>query len=249
MVGLSRVEAVMHRTAGAGAPPFTPASLSDLLWWHDGDLSTKTTSGTNYTQWDDLSGNARHWVQATTTLAPNTGRTINGIIALDFDGTEFMMMSIGGGITTVAHIFAVLVVDVVAASDYIHEAGAFSGNTGWWLRQGAANAFTLQLADDAIAVDTLNASGNVFVVGTSFRIEARFSGAGTMGVRVAAGTEATATATNGGCLNPQIPSLFAHSSGVNLQDGAIAFSCAYSTIKAGTDLTNLRTYINTRFGT
>ena len=56
------------------------------------------------------------------------------------------------------------------------------------------------------------------------------------------------TAVNGGCDNPQTPSLFAASPGNGASDGAIAFSCAYSSIKSGADLTSFRSYINPRLG-
>ena len=247
MPGLTRVEAAMH---GSAAAAFDPSSLSNLLWWHDGTLSAKTTSGSNYTQWNDLSGNARHWAQANTALAPNTGRTINGIIALDFDGTEYMVMATGAGITTTAHIFTVCVIDTVAANDYLYEAGA-SGASGWWIRQSSsAGRYILRVAPDAVLFNSLDSgTGNVFTAGVALRIEARFAGAGTMGLRFAAGTEVTQTAPNGGCVAPELPSLMAFSSGANPTDGAVAFSCAYSSIKTGTDLTDLRSYINTRFGT
>lgn len=247
MPGLARVEAAMH---GGAAAAFSPASLSDLLWWHDGTLSPKTTSGSNYTQWDDMSGLAHHWSQTNVALAPNTGRTINGITAMDFDGTEVMNMINGSGINTVAHIFDVLVIDVNTSGRYIHEAGLVPQD-GWWLRQTTTSRMQLQLQNipSDPDVDLLTtAVANAFTVGTPFRLEVRFAGTGTMGVRIANATETTQAAANGGCASPQNPSLFGNSDGTNLSDGAIAFSCAYSSIKTGTDLTDLRSYINTRFG-
>lgn len=49
-----------YRFGGGGGGGWTPADLPNLRAWYDVDLSPHTLSGSNVTQWDDLSGNAIH---------------------------------------------------------------------------------------------------------------------------------------------------------------------------------------------
>lgn len=230
---------------------FAPSDLSGLLWWHDGDLSNKTISGSNYTQWNDLSGNGRHWTRADTALAPNTGRTINGIVAMDFDGTESMTMGTGHGITSTAHIFGVVIFDTYANLDRYLEAGALSdGDAGFNVRMAsAANQLALRLEDAVLGRDTLNSgAGNTFTPGSAHLLEIAFDGAGTYSITID-GTTTSATASNGGAdVTGEDLNLFGGAAAQGASDGAVAALCAYSSIKSGADLTDLRSYFNTRFG-
>lgn len=70
------------------APPPTPDDISGLEGWYDADDSASLTlSGSDVTQWDDLSGNGRHLegVEGTPTLvsAGLNGRDIIRFAALD----------------------------------------------------------------------------------------------------------------------------------------------------------------------
>ena len=62
------------------------------LWLDAADTSTITASGGDVSQWDDKSGNASNFTQATGANQPKTGtRTINSKNVLDFNGsTDFM---------------------------------------------------------------------------------------------------------------------------------------------------------------
>ena len=67
-----------------------PSFIPDLVARYDAaDLSSISLSGSDVTQWSDVSGNARHATQSTSTFRPKSGtRTINGLNAIDFDGTD-----------------------------------------------------------------------------------------------------------------------------------------------------------------
>lgn len=91
----TKLNAIGNRRSGAAA--WTPAALgSSLALWLDAeDSSTITLNGSNVSQWNDKSGNARHVAQATAANQPTFQSTgFNGRPTLNFDGTDdFMTMS------------------------------------------------------------------------------------------------------------------------------------------------------------
>ena len=81
-----------HGHASVMAKPFTPLSLSPLLWLDASDTTTITSSSGSVSQWNDKSGNGRHATQATSTYQPTTGaNTKNGLTIIDFNGTSAFM--------------------------------------------------------------------------------------------------------------------------------------------------------------
>jgi len=85
---------IVSQAGAGGAPPepeFVPSDISGLRLWLDAaDENTVTDVGAGaVSQWDDKSGNAFHVTQATPGARPKTGtRTINGLNAIEFDGTD-----------------------------------------------------------------------------------------------------------------------------------------------------------------
>src|SRR4051794_12522331 len=76
----------------AGWTPATPANLWG--WWDASNAGSIVSAATLVSQWNDLSGNARHLVQATGANKPITGtRTINSKNALDFTPVQFMTVA------------------------------------------------------------------------------------------------------------------------------------------------------------
>jgi hypothetical protein len=83
--------------SAAGAGIQFPSVIPNLVARYDAmDLSSITLSGSDVTQWNDLSGNARHATQTTSANRPKSGtRTINGYNALDFDGSNDYLLNNG----------------------------------------------------------------------------------------------------------------------------------------------------------
>jgi len=75
-----------RKILGAG---FLPSNISNLEAWYESDQGI-TLNGSDVSQWDDLSGNANHLVQATAADQPfyNTTPTPE---KLDFDGVSELM--------------------------------------------------------------------------------------------------------------------------------------------------------------
>lgn len=70
---------------------WTPADIQSILslWCDAADEDTITASAGAVSKWSDKSGNGNHLVQATGSQQPTTAsRTIGGLNALDFDGTD-----------------------------------------------------------------------------------------------------------------------------------------------------------------
>ena len=112
-------------TPGAGAsPPWTPASLSPALWLDASSLGSLTINGSNQiSQWNDLSGNARHVSQGSLSLMPtlsgssvvfnggqSLGRSSYDITGLnDLSGAQFsrVLPTPGNGPSAVPYLFPI----------------------------------------------------------------------------------------------------------------------------------------------
>lgn len=68
------------------AGPWSPLSLPNLVAWYDASNAASITASSGaVSQWNDLSGNGLHLVQATGARQPTTGvDTINGLNAINF---------------------------------------------------------------------------------------------------------------------------------------------------------------------
>lgn len=78
--------------SAAGA--WSPLDLSGLALWLDASDAGSFTysSGTLVSQWNDLSGNAKHATQSTASYQPSRNSTLNGLDTVHFDGTDNHML-------------------------------------------------------------------------------------------------------------------------------------------------------------
>lgn len=105
-------------------------ALNLSLWLDAADAATIVHSSGAVSQWSDKSGNGHHLTQATSTRRPVTAsRTINGINALTFDGTDDRLSRTGSfGFGSGDNIlFSVSLLDVTGASRWIFHGGALYG--------------------------------------------------------------------------------------------------------------------------
>lgn len=77
--------------SGRFTSSFTPASLSPDAWYDASDAASITSSGGLVTQWNDLSGNARHGTAAAAARPTTGSATMNGLNVLVFDGNATVL--------------------------------------------------------------------------------------------------------------------------------------------------------------
>jgi hypothetical protein len=106
---------------------FNPRNISGLAAWYDASATSSVTlTGGFVSQWSDLSGNGLHLTQSTEANRPST-TTVNGLQAVDFDGTnDHLFTSTQANARTV---FNVHVVDVANVAQTIYHTQSGSGLT------------------------------------------------------------------------------------------------------------------------
>ena len=103
---------------------FDPSSLTHTARFDSTDVNDFTLNGVDISQWDDLSGNGNHLVQASASLQPFYNTVTN---AVDFDGVdEYLRTSLfSSAISQPYTIFVVAQADDIASNQSI-----FDGVTG-----------------------------------------------------------------------------------------------------------------------
>jgi hypothetical protein len=87
-----------------------PSLISTALWLDAADSSTVTTVSGGVSQWNDKSGNARHFSQSTTANRPTVNATaINGKPAIVFDGTNDSLAAASPVVPTTHSLFLLFV--------------------------------------------------------------------------------------------------------------------------------------------
>jgi hypothetical protein len=130
----------------------------DLAWFHDADASGFTLSGSQVAQWDDLSGNSRHWTQISadkpTRTVDESGRTI-----IQFDGVNDFL-ELAGPPPALEPFSVSLVYRVRDRSDFagivtaVPPAGA-DHSFFWTFRNASADSFAVQLFGRSSEIDQL----------------------------------------------------------------------------------------------
>jgi hypothetical protein len=130
----------------------------DLAWFHDADASGFTLSGSQVAQWDDLSGNSRHWTQ---TSADKPTRTVDevGRTIVQFDGVDDVL-ELAGPPPALEPFSVSLVYRVRDRSDFagilaaVPPAGA-DHSFFWAFRNASAASFAVQLFGRSSEVNQL----------------------------------------------------------------------------------------------
>jgi hypothetical protein len=129
--------------AGNSAP-FIPTSISGLQLWLDADdSSTITLNGSNVSQWNDKSGNAYNFTQATAANQP--ARTLSGQnskTVLTFATNDFLANTALDWGASASTLFIVGKEDNSAGTGYQNLFTTGTGATGRWGYGVAANAPT-----------------------------------------------------------------------------------------------------------
>ena len=213
---------------------WTPLDLAGLVAWYDAsDLSTITDAGAGaVSQWADKSGNGNHVTQGTAGLRPTTGiRTQNGLNVIDFDGGDWLVSA------DIADVAQPVTLAAVAMPDNLDDAAhnvwgnapglgnqpSFNVNGGVW-RMYAGTPVVSAVPDTAVprlVVAVFNGASSLLRIN---------------GSQVVSGDAGA---------NPlRILSLGSNEGTSQFWDGWIAEAIAVEGAVAGSDLTNLESYLN-----
>jgi hypothetical protein len=130
----------------------------DLAWFHDADASGFTLSGSQIAQWNDLSGNSRHWTESS---ADKPIRTIDdaGRIVVRFDGVDDLL-GLAGPLPALEPFSVSVVYRVRDRGDFsgimsaVPPAGA-DHTFFWTFRNASAASFKVQLFGRSAEVNQL----------------------------------------------------------------------------------------------
>lgn len=137
VLALTKTRVVVLAAPAVVAASFTPLSLSPFVWYEGDGISL--SNGASVSQWDDLSGNARHLTQATGSLQPTyQTNQLNTKPVIRFDGTDDVLSTANQspGITTGDYTIAVVAKAPASLSGY-HAMTSYGSETPAWYFNGA----------------------------------------------------------------------------------------------------------------
>jgi hypothetical protein len=237
------------------------------LWLDAADTSTIIESGGDVSQWNDKSGNASNFTQATGANQPKTGtRTINSKNVLDFDGSTDRMSCPSSTTlfkylhsTTGGTVFFVGFVDNTATGKVMISTGNASGTVGAVtvindLNQTIINIYrgvsgSLNLTASSVNTNTITPSA-AFYLTTKFdggnataanRVQESLNGGSFNGSNVLTNAASSANSTG----NLTVGMDFA---GNSPYDGVIGEVIIYEGILSGGDITLVQNYLANKWG-
>jgi len=226
--------------ADADAEIWTPIRLATLELWLDGNDPGTITSSSNLTsQWNDKSGKNRHHTQANNTYKPITGtRTINGKNALDFDGTDDHIAYAWTALPQPLTIATVIASDAApAAAVRIYGRGTVitnlnvgQGTTTWHYAAGTGRLAGTPNTSQHTLIGIFNGATL-----SSMRLDGVAISTADPGT---AGFNAGAAGAVGGIITP-----------ASCFNGLVGEVVVASSALSGTDLTNLESYLRTKWAT
>jgi len=226
---------------------WTPASVSTAFWFDADNAASITASGGLVSQWNDLSGNARHATQATgglkftDTASVQNGK--HGLLSVNSAGSN--MKTAGFTVSQPFMIFAAFkIVTVATGSGYpflcdCSTTAAGSRPLVFTCRGDNSSRPALYAGAD------LFATSGLLVLGTPYYFTCVFNGASSVMRENGVAISATATAGSSGITGLIISA----NNGTNtdsLNGYYLELFCISGT--SGTDITNAETYLAAKWG-
>lgn len=173
-------------TEFGGPKLWTPSDITTKFWYDAYDEDTIIDSGGSVSQWNDKSGNGFHLTQSNGTNQPDTGASIGGLNALNFNGSNHYLDRSSITATQPLNVFMVLKPDVApGTSKFI--ADGISGRIAISITSG--DKFGLFAGSTASGLTTV-------VGGTKYLLVGRVNGASSQ--QWLNGTDDTSTTNSGG---------------------------------------------------
>ena len=214
---------------------WSPLDLGSALWgwWDPSNVASISTVPVNkVTQLNDLSGNARHLTQTTSARRPTSGAAIGGLNALTFSANALGVAN--GATQTLAQpltLVAVADVDIVNSTlRYVWGSGpSVVTNSSTWRMSVAVDVNTGVALDGNVHLHVVIFNG----ASSIYRLD---------GVQIGAGDPGS-----GGLSGAAVYGAFSYAAGSAFA-GKLGEALWTSTVMAGADLTNLETYLKTKWG-
>ena len=150
---------------------FSPLQLPNLLAWYDasdsGTIDDSTDSG-RVEQWSDKSGNNYHLTQTTLADKPYTGRTINGLPAVDFRAAQELERTDTFGVTGNPALTICFICELDSTTGRIITMdGAASASIGLqadasWRHNDGSNIFTTPPTGETLIFTARRRSGDTY---------------------------------------------------------------------------------------
>jgi hypothetical protein len=232
--------------AGPVTAVSSPTEISGCVgWWDASDISSITQSGGLVSQWNDKSGSGLHVSQATAGLLPGVA-TVNGLNAVDFDGTDDYMFT-----TSEPPVFtAMLCVHVCDVVSTAHTLLGFVRGTGATLLQATAIYSSInEYRTPFFSVSTsYPASGGTATAGVPSLLATSFSGSAAA-LRVRGATETGTTSQSGTNVSGVWFGMrnVSGTPGVYL-NGKLCEVLLFSAVPSASDLRRLEKYLADKWG-
>lgn len=254
-------------SGGGGIVPTDIAGLK--AWWDASDTSTISLSGSAVTQWNDKSGNGFHVTQSTSAQRPSSGiNTINSKNVLTFGGDDCLTAATASDWnflhnSTGATVFAVAIDDNTVDFEYsifANSVGSSERGVGLRIALDGANPRTLSpFVSTGGGSGTLVSliSGGSFTQGTAFYVSGIWDNSNATLAnrslwRKNGGTQFGTNAQDDSpsSSNPARALLIGNNtnSGSYAYTGKIAEIILYTGVLSGTNITNLNSYLASKWG-
>jgi hypothetical protein len=231
-----------------------PDEISGLEWWVDAaDAATITASGSNLTQWQDKSGNARH-LNTSYNGAPQTGtRTVNGLNVIDFTPNDDISRASGQFMQALSALTLIVVAltDITNNQVIIGEANTANNSDQYRLAFSATGgAVNFGGRPTASGTGWTYGGGTDVSDGTLHVIAATENGTDSY-LRLDGAAEASNlgfTEGTWGTLNVLSVGCLVRSSDTQFLDGAIAEIVAYDRVLTADELAGVTNYLKGKWG-
>ena len=188
---------------------WTPDQTPTDLWLDAADASTITLNGSTVSQWNDKSGNARHFSQSTATSQPGySTNQLNGYPILTFDGTDDFLD--GGNILPATNSISVWIIarqntiSTTSSAPYLGRMNSAIADGNYLVRGQLSSQTNLSFAQMRTSVATYSAN----ITGTPNSnwtlVGMRYSSTDNQLQSLRNGSSSTAVATSGTAADPGI---------------------------------------------
>lgn len=220
----------------AQAAAFSPADIGSMVAWYRSDQGI-TQSGGTVSQWNDLSGNARHVVQASSPNQPAYGATsgANSLPGITFASASSTKLAVTfTGIAQPLHLFTIVKFNAYNANGGI-VTGSAIGERIFCVGDVTGTQPDIYMGGSGLAFNTSDT--------TNFALFENLANTSSSSIIRGSGTPVTGTIGSGSLSGVTMGQLIGSAYGSFILSEVLLYSAAITS----TNLTNLRAYFAARY--